>query len=185
VAGDQKKAIEESRTLVWVDESGFALLPARVRTYAPRGQTPILRANLSRDHLSAIAAITPEGKLYMMVQDHAFRSPNLVCFLKHLLRHIPGKLLILWDRLQAHRGQPIKDFLADGAAKRIHLEQLPAYAPELNPTEGIWRHLKYAEMKNLCCHDLPELRHQLRRAKERLRHKTHVIQGCIEQPGYV
>jgi hypothetical protein len=65
---------------VWGDESGLALLPARVRTYAPRGQTPILRANLSSDHLSAIAAITPEGKLYMMVKVAPSEVPILCAF---------------------------------------------------------------------------------------------------------
>ena len=185
MAQDQKKAADEGRTLIWIDESGFALLPALVRTYAPVGQTPILRAKLSRDHLSVIGAITPEGKLYIMVQDHAFKSPDIVRFLKHLLRYIPGKLLILWDHLPAHRGQPVKDFLTNGAARRIHLEQFPTYAPELNPTEGIWNQLKCVEMKNLCCHHLPELRHELRNATKRLRHKANVILGCIQQPGYI
>lgn len=185
VASAQKKAIDEQRTVVWIDESGFALLAAVVRTYAPCGQTPILDAPLSWDHLSAIGALTLGGRWYMSIQARAFRSKDIVHFLKHLLRYIPGKLLVLWDQLPAHRGKPIKEFLANGGAARIHLEMLPAYAPELNPTEGVWQHLKYVEMKNLCCHDLPELRHELRKAKERLRHKTDVLRGCVKQPGYV
>jgi transposase len=185
MASDQKKAVDEHRTVVWIDESGFALLAAVVRTYAPRGHPPILHARLSWDHLSAIGALTLTGHWYMGVQGRAFRSQDIVRFLKHLLRHIAGKLLVLWDRLPAHLGTPVKTFLANSGAARIHLERLPAYAPELNPTEGVWQHLKYGEMKNLCCHDLPELRHELRKAKERLRHKTDVLQGCIKQPGYV
>jgi transposase len=164
-----------------VDEAGFYLLPAGVWTYAPRGQTPILRVPLTHDHLSAISAITPEGKLYMMVQDCAFKGPAIVRFLRHLLRHIPGKLLIIWDGLPAHRSQVVKDFLAQGAAKRIHLEQLPGYAPDLNPDEGVWRYLKYVEMKNLCCQTLHELRYELRKAMARLRHKTDVILSCFKQ----
>jgi len=70
------------------------------------------------------------------------------------------------------------------AARRLHLEQLPAYAPELNPDEGIWNYLKRVELGNQCCHDLAELTTVLRRAKERLRHKRAVIQGCITQAGY-
>ena len=64
----------------------------------------------------------------------------------------------------------IKDFLAEGAAKRMHLERLPGYAPELDPDAGIWRYLKRVELKNRCCHDLPELRSELRLATARLRH---------------
>jgi hypothetical protein len=57
---------------VFVDEAGFYLLPMAVRTYAPRGETPLLRVPLTRDHWSAISGITPQGKLYMMVQTTAF-----------------------------------------------------------------------------------------------------------------
>lgn len=70
-----------------------------------------------------------------------------------------------------------------GAASRLRLEQLPGYAPELNPDEGIWKHLKYVELKNVCCRSLAELRRELRKAKEQLRHKVEVIRGCIKQPG--
>jgi len=185
VARDQKKATIEERTFVWTDESGFYLLPAVQRTYAPIGQTPVLRHTLTNDHLSAISGITPDGSLYMQVQKQAFRSDDVVRFLEHLLRHIPGKLLIIWDGASIHRSQRIKDFLAAGAAERIHLERLPAYAPELNPDEGIWNYLKRVELKNVCCRDLAQLRTELRKAKERLRHKKHVVKACIQQPGYI
>ena len=176
-----KKAKAEGRTIVFVDEAGFYLLAAAVATYAPRGQTPILRVPLTWDHLSVIAAITPDGKLYVTIQDWAFKGADIVAFLKHLLRHIPGKLLLIWDGLPAHRGQAIKDFLRAGAAKRLHLEQLPGYAPDLNPTEGIWQYLKYVEMKNLCCPTLLQLRDELCKAIARLRHKTEVICACIDR----
>ena len=155
-----------------------------VRTYAPIGQTPILYEQLSREHLSVMSGITLEGKLLMMEQERAFKSPDVVRFLRHALRQIPGKLLVIWDGSPIHRGQPVKDFLASGAASRLQLEQLPGYAPDLNPDEGIWKHLKYVELKNLCCRSLSELRIELRRAKERLRHKRDVIIGCISQPGF-
>lgn len=168
---------------MFVDESGFYPLPSVVRTYAPTGRTPVIKELLTHDHLSAISGITPEGKLYLMVQEQPYRSPDVVRFLRHLLRHLPGKLLILWDRSPIHRSGVVKEFLAGGAAARVHLELLPAYAPELNPDEGIWSYLKGVEMKNLSCHSLAHLRHELRKAKERLRHKQQVIRACFQQPG--
>ncbi len=183
MAGSQKKAKQEGRTIVFVDEAGFYLLPGVVRTYAPRGQTPILRVPLTRDHLSAISAITPQGKLFMRVQDDPFKGPAIVRFLRHLLGHIPGKLLIIWDGLSAHHGKVVKAFLSAGAARRLHLERLPGYAPDLNPDEGIWHYLKHVEMKNLCCHDFTELRDALRKATARLRHKTDVIVSCFQLAG--
>ncbi len=171
--------------MVFVDQSGFYLLPMVLSTYAPMGKTPIIREYLTHDHLSVMSGITPKGKLYMTVQDRPYKGPDVVNFLRHLLRHIPGKLLVLWDGAPIHRSQVVKEYLADGAAARVHLEQLPAYAPELNPDEGIWQYLKGVELKNLSCHNLTHLRLELRRAKERLRHKTQIILGCIKQPGLV
>ena len=184
VAFSQKRALKEGRTIVFADQSGFYLLPAVVRTYAPIGQTPVLHEQLSRDHLSVMSAIPLEGKLYMVEQEKAFKGEDAVRFLKHLMRKIEGKLLVVWDGSPIHRGRAVKDFLASGASSRVQLEQLPGYAPELNPDEGIWKHLKYVELKNLCCQSLSELRVELRKAKERLRHKTDVILDCIRQPGF-
>jgi transposase len=185
LASTQKGAAKEGRTVVWVDESGFYLLPARVRTYAPRGQTPALRVFLTRDHLSVISAVTPAGRLLLMVREHAIRSVDVVHFLKHLLAHLPGKLLVVWDGAPIHRGQPVKDFLAGGAATRLRLEQLPGYAPDLNPLDqGIWRHLKHVELRNVCCADLCHLRSELRAAARRLRHKPHIVRACIRHAGY-
>ena len=184
LAPDQKKAVAEGRTLVFADQSGFYLLPGKVRTYAPVGQTPIIRAPLSRDHLSAMGGITPEGKLYLMVQERAYRGIDVVGFLKHLAGHVTGKLLLRWDGAPIHRSRVVKDYLSDGAARRIHLEQLPGYAPELNPAEGIWNYLKRVELKNLCCQSISHLNYELRKATDRLRHKTEVIVGCIQQPGF-
>jgi transposase len=109
-----------------------------VRTYAPVGETPILRVPLTRDHLSAIGGITPEGRMFMQMQEHAYCAQDVVAFLRLLLRKIPGKLLVIWDGAPIHRAKVIKEFLANGAAKRLHLERLPGYAPELNPQEGVW-----------------------------------------------
>ena len=176
--------MKEGRTILFVDQSGFYLLPTVVRTYAPVGQTPILNEHLSHDHLSVMSGITLEGRLLMIEQDRAFKGPDVVRFLKHALSQIPGKLLVIWDGSPIQRSKAVKEFLAEGAASRVRLEQLPAYAPELNPDEGIWKHLKSVELKNLCCQNIAELRTELRKAKERLRHKVDVILGCIRQPGF-
>jgi transposase len=184
VATAQKGAQKEGRTIAFADQSGFYLLPGVVRTYAPVGKTPVLKERLTRDHLSAMSAITLDGKLYMREQERAFKGEDVVRFLKHLMGQIPGKLLVIWDGSPIHRGGAVKEFLSSGASRRLKLEQLPGYAPDLNPDEGIWKHLKCVELKNLCCGSLAELKIELRKAKERLRHKRDVILGCIRQPGF-
>ena len=181
---DSKKAHDENRTLLFVDESAFYLLPGVVSTWAPVGETPILRCELTRDHFSVISAISPEGKLWLKMQENAFNNDSVVAFLMEMLEQISGDLLIIWDGAPIHRSNTIKAFLAEGAAKRIWLERLPPYAPELNPDEGIWHYLKHVELRNVCCRSMADLRHTLDTASARMRQKPEIIRACFEQVGF-
>jgi transposase len=147
------------------------------------GQTPILREWWTRDHLSAISALSPAGQLYFHCPEHAFSSHDVVAFLEHLLREVPGRLVIIWDGAPIHRSHTIREFLANGAAQRLHVERLPAYAPELNPGEGLWPQLKGVELRNLSCFDLPHLRRELRGAVRRVRRKPRILKGCFRGAG--
>jgi transposase len=184
LAGPSKKAAEEGYTLVWVDESAFYLLPHVVQTWAPCGQTPQLVVKHTKDHLSAISSITLDGRLFLQVREGSYDSAAVVGFLRVLLRKVRGRIILIWDGSPIHRGQAVKDFLRRGAAQRLHLEQLPGYAPDLNPDEGVWNYVKRVELDNVCCHDLGELRTQVIRARERLRHKRAIIRACSRQCGY-
>ena len=81
-----------------------------VCTYAPVGQMPVLEVKLTYDHLWAIGGITPEGRIFMQMQDHSYKGPDVVHFLQLLLREIVGKILVIWDGASIHRCQAIKDF---------------------------------------------------------------------------
>ena len=144
----------------------------------------MLHSLLSRDHLSVISAVSPEGDLFLEVRETAFDSAGIIGFLGNLLAQIEGNIVLVWDGAPIHRSKLVKGYLAEGATCRLHLERLPGYAPELNPDEGIWQYLKHVEMKNLCCPDMTHLKSQLDRAVSRLRTKPHIIQACFKQVGY-
>jgi putative transposase len=144
----------------------------------------VLHVPLTRDHLSAIRGLTANGRVLMQVQDAAFRGPRVVRFLRHLLQHITGKLLVVWDGAPIHRSRVVKEFLAESGAERLWLAQLPAYAPDLNPVEGIWRHLKRVHLRNVYCRTLKELRYELRLATANLRHKATVLASLPKLCGY-
>ena len=184
LAGVEKKAAEEGRTIVFIDESGVYLLPIVVRTYAPCGRTPILKEFLSYDHLSLIGAVTPQGRLLLKTYEHSITSQEVIAFLGQLLRLIPGLILVIWDGSPTHRSKAIRSYLAAGAARRIHLEQLPGYAPELNPTEWVWSYLKIADLANVACEFLSELDVIIQKAKKRMQHKPELIQAFILDAGY-
>src|SRR5512135_3894897 len=81
----RRRARHERRVLVFVDESGFYLLPGVVRTYAPEGLTPVLRAKQTRDHLSVMGGMTPEGRVYTLVRPESLNGLHCIEFLLHLL----------------------------------------------------------------------------------------------------
>jgi transposase len=140
---------------------------------------------LSREHLSVISGITNQGKLYIQIREKSFRGPDVVNFLQHLLKHIPGKILVIWDGSPIHRNKDIKAFLAEGGSERVQLERLPPYSPDLNPDEGVWQYLKCVCLKNLCCQDLKHLKRELQKAIRTLRTRSHIITGCFKRIGYV
>jgi len=173
--GDQKSAEAPAQTILFRDESDFYPLPSVVRTCAPVGQTPVLREWCTRDHLSAIGAISPTGKLSCHSQDHPINSDDVVGFLEPLLREVPGRMGLIWDGAPIHRSQAIQQLLARGAAPRLHLERLPASAPELNPGEGLWQQLKGVELRHGCGFNIPHLPREVREAVKRVRRRPRLI----------
>jgi transposase len=123
-----------------------------------------------------------EGKLVTCVREEAFTGAAIVGFLQHLLRQLPGKVILLWDGATIHRCGEVKAFLSEGGARRLRLVRLPAYAPELNPDEGVWRWLKRS-LGNLCCRTFEELRYELGLAIQKLRRRPQIIQACFEKAG--
>ena len=187
MAAFKKGARRAGRLIVFVDESGFYLLPARVKTWARRGETPLLVAPWTKDHLSAIGALTQDGRwLCMTRQDASFDGAGVVAFLRHLLRQIKGKLLVVWDGASIHQGRAVRAYVQERAvAKRLKLVRLPAYAPELNPVEGVWRYLKRVELANVVCKSLAHLYREFTLAVKRLRRQARILAACWREPGYL
>jgi transposase len=179
----RRKARREHRVLIFEDESGFYLLPGVVKTYAPEGLAPVLREKQTRDHLSVMGAMTPEGRVYTLVREESLNGSHCVAFLLHLLRVAGEQLVVVWDGSPIHRRAEVKEFVASTRG-RIWLEALPGYAPDLNPwDEGGWHHLKNVEMRNLVCRDLDELHQEFDLAVGRLRQRPHLVQSFFAQAG--
>lgn len=98
-------------------------------------------------HRSLISAVSPKDVLVFQLQYTLFTNTGVIAFLEHLHTSTGGKLLVVLDNAPIHRSLDVKDFLADGAATWLWLERLPGYAPDLNPDEGIWNHLKQVAFK--------------------------------------
>jgi transposase len=180
-----REAKTERRTPVFADEAGFYLLPSVVKTYAPRALTPVLRAELTRDHLSVMGGMTPAGRVYTLARQESLNSSHTVEFLTHLLTVAAGRVMVIWDGSPIHRGDLVRQFVSQAQGK-VRLEPLPGYAPDLNPwDEGGWNHLKNVEMRNLVCKDLEDLHEQFHLALDRLRHKRWLVHSFFTQAGLI
>src|SRR4051795_4727103 len=179
----RRRARRERRALVFADESGFYLLPSVVRTYAPEGLTPVLREKQTRDHLSVMGGMTPEGKVYTLARQESLTGLHSIEFLVHL-GHVAGdRLLVIWDGSPIHRRAEVTGFVSETRGK-VWLEALPGYAPDLNPwDEGGWQHLKHGELRNRVCRDLEELHEEFHLAVGRLRRKPHLVRSFFAQAG--
>ncbi len=111
----------------------------------------MLQYNFNWDKLSAVAGITFYN-FYFRLYKGSIKSAEVVDFLGALLRHIPGRLLIVWDRLSAHKSRTTQQFIA-AQGERLWMEYLPGYAPELNPVEFIWGYWKQHALPNVCPKD--------------------------------
>lgn len=150
--------------------------PTRARTWAPRGQTPVLHETFNWKSLSLIGGLAL-WRFHFQMHQGSIKSPQVVEFLRHLQRHIPGKLMILWDGAPIHRSVLVRDYVA-GSRGRVVLERLPAYAPELNPVEYMWGQLKTHEIANLIVTQAWELSFEATAALRRLRRRPAIIAAC-------
>src|SRR5262249_8787050 len=87
--------------------------------------------------------------------DGFFTAEKVVPFLRDLLKHLRGNVIVVWDPGNNHKGPVLRKFLRKN--RRLHLEMLPPWAPDHNPVEGVWSWLKYGELANFTPADIPEL----------------------------
>ncbi len=167
---------------MFLDESGFLLVPSVRATWAPRGQTPHLVVAGSWTKISAISAlsVSPRRKrmaLYLRFHPREnIRAPQVARFLRHLLRHLRGPLVLLWDRSRTHRARVVERLLR--RHPRLHPAFFPGYAPELNPDEFVWTQLK-RDLANSLPRDLAHLRRLLETPVRRLRRSQQLLWSCI------
>lgn len=179
----RQRAQEQGRTMVFVDESGFSLRPSVNKTWSRSGVSPVLSAPLLPCHLSVIGGLTWDGHLHLQVHRSAIKAPAAIAFLHHLLLHIPGPLLLLWDRARIHRCRALADWRILDTKDRLQIEHFPAYAPEVDPQEYVWHHLKHVELRNLTSTSLEQLRAQMQDATARLRRRVGLLKNFLRQAG--
>ena len=179
MAGAKKKATREGRTIVFIDESGLSEKCPVTRTWALRGQTPVIQQSFTWKQMSAIAGLS-WWRFYFRFFDGAIRTAQIIEFLSALCKHISKPLLIVWDGGGPHKSRALRQWL-DEQHGRIAIAFLPPYAPELNPVEAIWAYLKKHEIANLCPTHLAEVSDFARRRLRSMQRRPKLIQAFWQQ----
>lgn len=153
LAAHSKKASETHAHLVLIDETGLFLNPLVRRSWSKIGQTPVIGGDGGhRDKVSVIAGISVSpmaqrlGLYFATEPDGFFVVEKVIEFLRGLLKHLRGQVIVVWDGGKNHKGPLMRQFLARN--HRLWLEALPPWAPELNPVEAVWSWLKYGQLAN-------------------------------------
>src|SRR6266850_3556432 len=161
-----KEAVTRGAYVVFIDEAGFLLEPIVRRTYAPRGHTPVQRVADKHGRISAIGAIMVSPRhdcvklrYGLLANNVNFRGPTVAQFLRTLHADLAAPTTVFWDQILIHACSAVDEYLA--TAPDVVIEPFPPYAPELNPADGIWRHIKHGRLANYCPPDLSALRSKI------------------------
>ena len=157
------------------------LIPTRRRTWGPEGHTPWIPYSYKHDRISALAVLTisPIRRhigLYARFQQDNFKAVHVAPFLRQLLHHVPGPVILLWDQGKIHKGPAIEEVLLD--YPRLRTEWFPKYAPELNPAEQVWNEFKGHTANSLPL-DKQDIRNSLHANKRRVCRSQDKLRSLI------
>lgn len=161
------------------------MAPLMRRTWSPRGETPVLyHCGGTHRKVSAIGALCvapnrSDVHLYFRLHPNAnINAERVVDFLRQLSSQVDAPMVLIWDRLNAHRAHLVQHFLA--AHPQLTTEFLPPYAPELNPIEYVWGYLKTNPLANLAFFDLEQLTTTARRHTQSLQRKPDLLRSFLK-----
>jgi transposase len=188
MAGSKKKARRQEAWIFFQDESGVSQRPSIRRTWAPKGQTPILIHAFNWSKMSICAALGyrwdgRRSRLFFQTREGSYNTESLIAFLKDLKRRLRGqKAILVWDGLPAHKSRAMQEYLL---AQRgwLTIERLPGYAPDLNPVETMWGNIKGQELANRCAEDLAELDVAVRSGMGRVRQSRKLPFSFLKHAG--
>ncbi|WP_203843841.1 transposase [Winogradskya humida] len=179
--------------ICFIDESGLSLRPARARTWAPRGKTPIVRVagrGGRRLSVAGLAAYRPGDRTCMLYrlmlhrgrksEPKGFREEHFAALLDAAHQKLNGPIVVVWDGLPAHKSAKMRAWIASRSWLRVY--QLPSYAPELNPTENIWSNLKRS-MANLAPGSITDLQRTTKNRLKAMQYKPTLIDGFLAATG--
>jgi len=177
----QAEAKATGGSVFFCDEAGVRTDFHSGTTWAPVGQTPVVRGTGNRQSLNMISAVSPRGKLHFSFIDGNANAGNFIEYLKKLMHDIPGKIFLIVDGHSSHTAKVTRQFVTDNA-DRIKLFFLPPYSPELNPDEWVWKNVKHDHIGKMAARTKDELRKGIEQAVARLQSAVDIVTGLFADP---
>jgi len=177
----RREAAEVGATIDFVDEAGVRSDDHAGTTWAPVGHTPVVAATGDRFGINLISAVAAKGKLRFAAYEGSLNGSVFIDFCRRLLDDSPGPVFLVLDGHPVHRSKAVKAFAAstDG---RLRLCFLPGYAPELNPDEWVWKHVKHDRIGRAGVSGPEDLKAKALAAPHRLQRLPHLVRSFFRDP---
>jgi len=150
-------------------------------TWAPKGQTPVIKTTGARFRVNLISAVSPKGKLRFSVVTGTLTAPKFIEFCRRLLHDTKAPVFLIVDGHPVHRSKAVKSYAAStkGALRLLYL---PSYSPELNPDEWVWKNVKHDRVGRVGVSGPDDLRAKAVGALRRLQRLPQVVKGFFMAP---
>jgi transposase len=179
--GIRKAAKAAGGTILFCDEAGIRTDYHSGTTWAPVGQTPVVRGTGERKSLNMISAISPRGKIHFSFLSGNLNSALFIDYLEKLMLDIPGPIFLIVDGYPSHKSKETLEFV-QSTEGRLNLFFLPPYSPELNPDEWVWKNIKHDWVGKMASRNIVEMRNGIDKAVARLQSTTQFILGFFHDP---
>jgi transposase len=176
-----KRAEKEGAKIFFADEAGCRNDHQSGTTWAPAGETPVVKFTAKRESIGMISAISMRGAMSWMIFEGAMNSTRFIEFLKELTRDVRGKIFLVVDNVSYHKSAEVNAW-AEKHENRIELFFLPGYSPDLNPDEWVWKNVKNDNVARIVPDRSGQLFEIAEKAMRMLRNSPEKVRSFFSDP---
>ena len=179
--GISRRAAEERASIFFADEAGCRNDHQSGTTWAPVGETPVVKFTAKRESLGMISAFSMRGKMSWMIFEGTMNSARFIEFLRELLQDVKGKIFLIVDNVKYHKSAKVNTWV-EQHKDRVELFFLPGYSPDLNPDEWVWKNVKSDHVARIVPDRPGHLYEIAEKALRMLRNTPEKIRSFISDP---
>lgn len=185
-SGVKKKALEEDYEIYYHDESTLQLCANIVKTYAPKGETPVLTLQDTKgyQYVCLASSISENGKMFFDIRENSFKGGGIITYLIKLLESTTRKILLIWDNASWHKSEETKKFLNSELGKRLWVAHTPPYSPEFNPDELVWANLKRVQIPNRTAKNVKELKSIAQEGMTKIQNSIELVKSFFNNENF-